>query len=386
MNCPVCKYPNPAGVTHCGMCYEVFNRSAAQAYLQRVRKERRMAGKQEEKSPAIRVDAAWDKAGTLMQKVDWAGLWKSVSNLFQRLRAGLLVAAALAAAWVGIRFLFSPTLWFHLSGSRLEYAFSEKKPSRYFMGFTMNVKSWSERQGRLDTPLEEFKVDEIGNVVLERKKAAAKAKTPVNLRVQEWIQIVRDAGGSRSRSIPLNHPSLAGARLLLDKRGALLERRASLSPRLGKGFPFLAPKFPKGRIRRGRSWPESIEWIEMLGDWKLRWTGTLRWRLDDVEPCGRNTCARLTYQASLRPQLWSAPSWATGAVRRIEPQITSEGVALFDARQGRLVSNTFSYDGLLRIPITDLGRIPWELRIGRRVRVPGDILIRFQNKIDIRKN
>ena len=33
MNCPKCTYPNPQGVTYCQMCYEVFNKSAADRYL-----------------------------------------------------------------------------------------------------------------------------------------------------------------------------------------------------------------------------------------------------------------------------------------------------------------------------------------------------------------
>src|SRR6266850_803043 len=92
MDCPVCKYPNAAGATHCGMCYEVFNRSAAQAYLHAVKRERRL---------------------------------------------------------------------------------TEDPPSEPATG----VKSWSERHGRLDTPMEHYKIDEIGNVTLQKIKSALK-KTP----------------------------------------------------------------------------------------------------------------------------------------------------------------------------------------------------------------
>ena len=65
----------------------------------------------------------------------------------------------------------------------------------------------------------------------------------------------------------------------------------------------------------------------------------------------------------------------------------TQGVALLDVRHKRIVSNVFSYDGTLTLPIDDLGRIPGELRVGRRVKgLPGEIKIRFENKIDIHKN
>ena len=97
--------------------------------------------------------------------------------------------------------------------------------------------------------------------------------------------------------------------------------------------------------------------------------------------------AKLTYSADLQPQFRGGPSWAHGAMRDPAATISTEGVALFDMGHKHLVSNAFSYDGLLHLPIKDLGRIPWELRIGRRVKgQAGEIMIRFENKIDIRKN
>src|SRR5439155_21743194 len=155
---------------------------------------------------------------------------------------------------------------------------------------------------------------------------------------------------SSSHTLPLNHPSLAAARVILNKKGALLERRSTLSPRVAKSLPFLTPRFPPGASRRGQTWEEPVEWIDVYNDWKFHWAATLHWTLGELEPCGDNACARLTYQADLRPQLWAAPSWAAPGVKRAAAQVSlTNGVALFDVRHKRIVSNVFSYDGTLTL-------------------------------------
>jgi len=391
MDCPVCKYPNPAGATHCGMCYEVFNRSAADAYLHAVKREHLES--QELQAPAAATRGIFDPLLDFLKSVDWAGLGKWFLSLFRRSRPVLLIGAGLIVFWVTVSFLFSPALWYHLLGKKLSYVFPAGESSAFMVGMTEKIRSWSERDGRLDTPLEEFQVEELGNVFFEPEKLAVKNKAFVRLRVKEWIQIVHDAsqppnnGIPLSHTIPLSHPSLADARLVFDRKGFLTERRAPATVRTGKVIPFLTPAFPAHRLRRGEIWSERVEWTDLFNDWKIRWAGTLHWTVGELEPCSEGNCIRLTYQAEVRPQLWSAPGWANKAVRHIEPQVSTEGVALFDAAHKRLASNTFSYDGILHIPIQDLGRIPRELRVGRRVKkAPGDIVIRFENKIDLHKN
>ncbi len=388
MDCPVCKYPNPPGVTHCGMCYEVFNRSAAQNYLHAVKRERRL---QEDPPPepeaVIQTQHVLKEVKAAATTIDWRSLFDQSVSLFKRSRKALTVTAGLVGLWIVLSYLFSAGLWYHLLGKKFVYSFSEKVPVQYLVGMKTIVKSWSERHGQLDTPMEHYKVDEIGNVLLEKNKSSAKSKhTIVVARTKEWIQIFNDAGAPMSRSIFKKHPSLAEARLVLDKKGVILERRYALSPRLAKSVPFLAPSFPAGRLRHGRQWTENVEWLDVYNDWQIRWTGTLHWSLGELEPCGKETCAKLAYTAELEPHLRSGPGWASGAVHRADATASGEGEALFDAAHKRLVSNTFSYDGLLRIPIDNLARIPHELRIGRRVKGPGEIVLRFENKIDIHKN
>jgi hypothetical protein len=387
MDCPVCKYPNPQGATHCGMCYEVFNRSAAQAYLHAVKRERRQEeGIPEEADPVIKSQRVVENAQAVVAKVDWKGLADSATSLIRRFWKVPVIGAGLIALWMLVSFLFSASLWYHLFGKKLVYSFSDQAPTQYLVGTKQHIKSWSERQGRLDTPLEDFNLNEMGNIVAVKSKAADKNRQTVFLRAKEWVQFLNDTAGAASRTLPMNHPTLAGARLVFDRKGSLEERHLILSPRLAKGVLFFAPKFPKGSLKEGRTWDEAVEWTDLYNDWKMNWSGTLHWTIGDLEPCGEDTCVRLSYTADLRPRLNGWPSWAKNSVHHAEATVSGDGAALFDAGHKHLLSNTFSYDGLLHIPITDLGRIPWELRVGRRVKGPGEIVIRFENKIDLRKN
>ena len=387
MDCSVCKYPNPTGATHCGMCYEVFNRSAAQTYLHSVKRERRQKEEPHaEPEPVIRSQRVVEEIKAAAARVDWSGLTQETTSLLKRSQNVFWGAAALGVAWVVLSFLFSASLWYHLFGKKFTYAFSEKTPTVYLVGFKSNVKSWSERRGRLDTPLEEYKVDEIANLLLTKKKGMVNNRAIVTAHAKEWIQIVNDSDGSRSHAISPKYPSLADGRLAFNKKGVLLERRATPSPRISKSLPFLTPRFPVNSLRHGRQWIEDVEWLDVYKDWQIDWTAKLRWTAGELEPCRDGTCTKLTYTAALTPHLRGGPAWAHGGVRRIELTSAAEGQALFDASHRRMVANSFSYAGLLRIPIDNLGRIPWELRIGRGVRAPGDILIRYENKIDIQKN
>src|ERR1035437_1689690 len=294
MDCPVCKYPNPQGVTHCGMCYEVFNRSAAQAYMHAVKRDRQLT----EDPPPTKIlsqrESVVERADALVKKIDWEKVAFLGRSWLKRSQKGLWIAVGLGLACVLANFLFDASLWYPLFGKKLESPLAPKGREEYMIGLTQSIKSWSERQGRLDTPMEEFKIEEIGSVSLEREKSAAKDRQTFRVRAQEWIQIRHDSAGSSSHAIPLNHPSLSAARVIFDKKGTLLERRYALSPRLAKGLPFLAPKFPQTSLHRGQTWTEAVEWLDVYNDWRIDWAGTLRWRAGELEPCGADTCMRLT--------------------------------------------------------------------------------------------
>jgi hypothetical protein len=379
------------------MCMEVFNRSAADAYLHAAKRERLESEDPEEldlkPTPDPVVRGAMDQFLDTFKSIDWAELRNRTIPFIRKLRPVVLIGTGVVLFWILISFIFSASLWYHLLGKKLTYAFPSEGAPAFMVGMTDKIRSWSERGGRLDTPLEEFQVEELGNVFFEPESRATKNQTLVRLRVKEWIQVVHDekqhsaSGIPLSHTIPLDHPSLSDAHIVLDKNGYLTDRRSPPSVRTGKVTPFLTPAFPSHRLRRGQKWTERVEWTDVFNDWKIHWAGTLQWTVGELEACSEGNCIRLTYQANVRPQLWASPAWAVKAVQQIEPQISTEGVALFDAAHRRLTSNTFSYDGILRIPIRDLGRIPRELRVGRRVKnASGDIVIRFENKIDLHKN
>jgi hypothetical protein len=298
----------------------------------------------------------------------------------------LAIAAGLFSLWLLAGYFLDPALWFRHFGKKFAYAYSDKAPIHYRIGMTQDIKSWSERGGRLDTPLEEYKVEELGNILFERKKTEG-GRPLVALRAQEWIQIFHDAKGSQSRTIPPTHASLAGVSAVLDDTGAILNRRYVLSPRLAKGLPFLTLPFPKGRLRPGRTWTETVEWVDMYKDWKIDWSGNLQWTLGALQPCGDSTCAALTYQGHLHPLLKGAPLWAVRVVQQAQGQVRTQGLALFDPVHKTLISTIFSYDSLLRIPIRDLGAIPRAMRVGRRVKkTAGEIILRVESHIDIHKS
>src|SRR5258708_6609679 len=178
-----------------------------------------------------------------MRNVDWQGIFQHGVSLIQRYWKWLAGAVAFVTLWFLLSFLLSASLWYHLFGKKLRYAYSDQTTSQYLVGFKQKIKIWSERQGRLDTPIEDQNIDEMGNVVFE--KVPGKQSRSAYVHSREWIQILNDSAGSTSHMIPKRHPSLAGGRIILDKKGLVQERRYALSPRMGKSLPFLAPRFPK---------------------------------------------------------------------------------------------------------------------------------------------
>lgn len=381
MDCPKCKYPNPKGVTYCGMCYEVFNSSAAKTYLRTVRAQNRQA-ELEENAPIIDIDKNFKKLDAAFDKVNWigAGLW--IKNFATTYKKPLLVVLGFCVL-APLLFLIKETAT-HLQAYRFEYAFPQ--PTRYLVGYHTTIKSWSERQGQLDTPLDDFKIDEVGNVIVQSETKTKKGPQTLSLRAEEWIQM-SEGSSSVSRPIPLNHPSLAPGTVLLDAKRRVAERRITATPRLAKGAAFILPSFPIGGTRAGRQFKQIVDWVELLGDWKVRWTGQLLWTVKGQAACGPNACTHLTYQATISPELWNVPDWARGQVGHPRFEGTAQGDVLFDAGNRRIFAHNFSADGTFRVPLNDLSRIPSELRVGRRVpEFPGVIVMQLHNQIDVRRN
>src|ERR1043166_3240008 len=101
MDCPVCKCPNPQGATHCGMCYEVFNRSAAQNYLHAVKRERRQAEGYPDESPVtIKSQRIIDDTKSAISRLDWNGLSQNVFDVIKRFRFLFLIGLGVTVLWM----------------------------------------------------------------------------------------------------------------------------------------------------------------------------------------------------------------------------------------------------------------------------------------------
>ena len=385
MNCPNCKYPNPSGVTYCQMCYEVFNRSAAESYLLKVNQEKRARQRAMAPRPAP-WSRPWKDFQNFIAQLDWDGIKALAWRLIQP-KLGMILAAAGGLAAIGLGILMcSPGFRFKAGGAMLAYSFSANSPPTYLIGLTSSYKSWSERDGQFDTPMEDRRIEDIGTIVMRREGAGRRDET-IYARPKEWIQVQTDGAtsASTSRNIPLNSASLAPGSLVIDVDGAVAQRRYGMTARMGRSLTFLVPTMPTHRLHKGDRWQESIQWVEFMGDWKIRWQAELHWQMQNLAPCGSRTCVELTNYAELKPELQAGPSWAEKALGRLRFQGNGKGRALFDAARGCLVSNSFSYAGELQVPIDDLDRIPLELRVGRRVLGAGAVAIQFDNKTDVHR-
>jgi hypothetical protein len=117
----------------------------------------------------------------------------------------------------------------------------------------------------------------------------------------------------------------------------------------------------------------------------LEWHGSLRWALKDFETCYDRPCVRLVYEAELHPELRQEPFWAKGAGRDIPFTGQGRGEALFNLINKSLISNTFSYEGTLKIHIPHLENVPEELRVGVPVASSeGDVFLKVNDKMDLR--
>src|SRR6185437_13022950 len=114
MECPFCKYDNPAGATHCGLCYEVFSRSAAETYqriLQREKMQRQRAETMPSNALSALAQAHWKKPFTAAANFSLSHPWIIGASALV-----LLLAAALD-------FLAAPSVRLSLYGARPDYDF-----------------------------------------------------------------------------------------------------------------------------------------------------------------------------------------------------------------------------------------------------------------------
>jgi len=246
----------------------------------------------------------------------------------------------------------------------MQYSFSKNNPPRYLLGFRSELNSWSERGGRLDTPLITMTRDEMGNAET-RVESAPKGGHKIVFQPQEWI--INESGGL-SQPIPLNHPSLKPAGMILNARGRIVSRINGNTTRMGRCLNFIAPNWPAGTQRPGAKWDEPTEWVEMIGDWKIIWKGKLHWKVAGVQRWESTSCLHLTYTADVKPSIAQIPGWAKGGLGTPTYSGTGSGDACFDRKANQIEANNFIQEGVISIPIDNVYRIPPDIRVGRTPR------------------
>jgi hypothetical protein len=208
----------------------------------------------------------------------------------------------------------------------------------------------------------------------------------LDVTAKEWLMIASGFGGSRSETLPAAHPSLARAWAELDKRGSIVKRSTDLSPRIAKTTTFLMPTFPRGGLRKGKTWSEPVQWVDVSGDFKVKWQGQLHWTLVGQKEYGGADCAHLTYQADVLPQLWAGPSWIGRGIRRARYQGSKpQGEVFFDSDSGRVLFNSYAQEGVFRIPLANVNTIPDDVRIGRPVEGAGELIVEVKQRINLRR-
>jgi hypothetical protein len=318
-------------------------------------------------------------------RVDFGRVFRPIGTWLHTHYPLLLILLGVFTITAGAAYYLSPLTRLKLYGVRLDYQGTRKGPTQYLVAFHSDVDSWTERENHLDTPLFKRKVDELGTVLVQRTPGPA-THGQATVRTMEWIQIAKTGDTNINKSIPPGHPSIAQAAVALDRQGSLVDRPNTPSLRMGRALQYLFPRFPKGIQRPGSSWTESIIWVEMISEWKIRWQAELRWTLQGFEKRGGAWCVTLAYDGQLVPELQETPAWAKGAAGTVLFSGKGVGEALYLPQEKRLISNTFSYSGNLEIPITSLELIPWEERVGVPLSAgPGVVILRFANKTDIRQ-
>jgi hypothetical protein len=337
-----------------------------------------------------------------LTRLDWrtnlARAWSESRAVLQKYFKELGLAAVIITLGILLLSVASPSKRLQMFGGRMEYRFRTTAAFPYLITYSTELKSWSERGGRLDTPLQSGQRSEIGNVFLKASAMKASQSGPVRKKTQdvlmqakEWIVTQTDL---MPQNIPLNHPSLKTLRIKLNSEGDIVSRDTNYSTRLGRALTFIMPRWPSESLRPGAEWYEAVGWVQTLGDWKIFWRGQMHWKLVGFEPYEQMAAAHLTYHAEVTPAIWEGPAWAKKAVKRVTYSGTGDGEAYFDTRKRQIISNTYSQEGALTIPIDNIYRIPAEQRVGRMPRrrwgqpaqaESGRLILQLKEKLDVHK-
>jgi len=296
----------------------------------------------------------------------------------------LIICSGLTVAVGGLSHYLSPLTRLELYGVKLGHRAVLLHPASYLWGYQSHVESWTEHDGRLDTPLSNDTVQEVSTLQVERAQGST-AINVLSVRPQEWIRSLKNAAGFKNDTIPLNDPSIAPGTIVLDQEGTLLERRSAAAWRTERAMQMLIPQFPKGFLRRAGDWTEHLEWVETTSGWTISWQADLQWVVKNFELRYGKPCAILAYEATLRPTVLQTAAWVKSSGGPVRFTGEARGEAVFDVKDKWLISNTLSYAGLLKIHVSNLANVPEDLRVGLVMAATGgDVVLKLANKMDIR--
>jgi hypothetical protein len=377
---------NGASLQHCEFCHaKLRGHSAAENYLAHMRraKEREDAEEGvEAKKPAPKTKYSSPSS----PPIEWGATLRKGTQWMVTYRRPLLILATGLLTFILIELSFDPGLRFRYLGTHLTYAFSPKAPTSYIVGSTIDIERWSERSGQLDTPMGTLKIEELGTVNVSAKGATRKG-VELTVASNNWLLNVHREKGLESHPLSDMPALLTPAHLWLDGKGRLIRRQQGESIRVAKSTQFLAPLFPKGRVREGQTWTDTSDWIDALDGWTLYWSAERTWRAEHPVPCGDDTCILLTYTATLTPQMTSQPGWMTDVDWQPQDTIQGTGELVFDTANHQVLSHHVEYNALLRARIQNLSQIPRELRVGRRAfPTAGEIVFNLKNRIALQRN
>ena len=157
MKCPQCSYPNPQGVAYCQMCYEVFNRSAADRYIHAQKRARLKRGEPDPSPPPAASEnpgATYTPVDRILSeslpKIDWGAFLKRWVGRLQNIARPHAREIGLGTAFVSlvllVMYFTSPAKRLQMFGDRMGYTFPPPKTSvAYLVSFHTELKSWSER-------------------------------------------------------------------------------------------------------------------------------------------------------------------------------------------------------------------------------------------------
>lgn len=329
-----------------------------------------------------------------LRTIDWSAYTRPVivetQAFLKKYPKQILAVFGGAIVLSTLLFYSTPTQRLKVFGRRLIYEFRPDSTLAYLVSLNVENRVWSERGGRMDTPMATVQKNETANVEIH-PSAFHDQEQQLRLQPREWIVNQR---GQIVQNLALSHPSLKPATVTLSREGRVTTIKRDLSARSGRTLTFLTPSWPKTPRRVGDQWQEPIQWVEGLGDWKILWKGELRWTLKGLKEYDGQTCAYLVYTTRVTPSIWSVPEWAKGGVQSVTFNGSGSGEVYFDLDRHRVVSSDFVLEGELAMPIDNIYRVPDELRVGRVPRrrhgrplvvEPGVIKIDVKNAFGVRK-